>query len=551
MKIKQLFFFLFIIGLAFTGAAQKPKTVINNTNGVQRPKLIVGMVVDQMRWDYLYRYNERYGNGGFKRLLNEGFSAENTYIPYVPTATACGHSSIYTGSVPAINGIIGNNWFDPLLKRDVYCTEDNDVISVGSTSNAGKMSPKNLLTTTITDELRLATNFRSKVISISLKDRGSILPGGHVANAAYWFDSSNGNWISSTHYIQQLPKWVNDFNAQKLADKYFDKDWHTLYPISTYKQSTADDKAYEGKYKGEKAPVFPHAFKQFIGKDYELIKSSPYGNTFTLDLAKTAIKEENLGKNEVPDFLAVSLSSTDYIGHQFGPNSIEVEDTYLRLDKDLEDFFNYLDKTIGKGNYVFFLSADHGVTHAPGFTTENKLPGGGLAIRKYKSDLDSLLLKDFNIKKGISTLQNNQVIFDLDVIKAAHADYVKVKQSCIDYLNKQDAVLQAVDIKNISNATLPDEVKNRLINGYNAKRSGDIYVILNPGVYPSTSPGTGHAAWNPYDSHIPAVFMGWGVKPGKTNKRYYMTDIAPTLAALLHIQEPSGNIGTAITELIK
>ncbi|MNQ91660.1 Alkaline phosphatase PhoV precursor [compost metagenome] len=277
----------------------------------------------------------------------------------------------------------------------------------------------------------------------------------------------------------------------------------------------------------------------------------PQGNTFTLEFAKAAIPAEKLGQAGNTDFLAVSLSSTDYVGHQFGPNSIEIEDTYLRLDKDLEDFFIYLDKTIGKGNYLFFLTSDHGVTHIPGFSKENKLPSGGLATKKYKTELDSLISKEFKVKDAIFTLINNQLIFDTDAIKAANADYSKIKQFSIDYLVKQEGVLNAVDVKNLGNTSLPQDLKMKITNGYNARRSGDVYIILDAGWYPSLSPGTGHAAWNPYDSHIPNLFMGWGVKPGKTNKEYYMTDIAPTVSALLHIQQPSGSIGKVITELIK
>lgn len=560
MKIKL---FCICLSILFTGnidaiRAQSPLKAKKNTTtsatypqAIARPKLVVGMVIDQMRWDYLYRFYSRYGQGGFKRLLHEGFSAENTLIPYTPTKTACGHSSIYTGSVPAINGIIGNNWFDPQLGRDVYCVEDKSVNTVGSISKEGLMSPKNLLVTTVTDELRMATNFRSKVISVSIKDRGAILPGGHTANGSYWYDDMTGNFITSTHYMPQLPSWVNDFNAQKLPNKYFEKDWNTLYPIATYTESTADNKPYERLFKGEKTPTFPHLFKQYISKNYGMIASMPYGNTFTLEFAKAAIPAEKLGQTGNTDFLAISLSSTDYVGHQFGPNSIEIEDTYLRLDRDLEDFFAYLDKSIGKGNYLLFLTADHGGTHIPNFSKENKMPGEGLSTKKLKKGLDSLILKEFNAKNTIFTIINDQLIFDTDAIKEANADYSKIKQSAINYLIKQEGILNAVDIKNLSNTTIPQEIKNKITNGYNARRSGDIYIILNPGWYPTLGPGTGHGAWNPYDSHIPALFMGWGIKPGKTNKAYHMTDIAPTISALLHIQQPSGCIGQPIVELME
>ena len=516
---------------------------------ISRPKLVVGLVVDQMRWDYLYRYYNRYVNGGFKRLVNEGFSAENTMIPYTPTYTAPGHTCIYTGSVPAVHGIIGNNWYDPELGIDMYCTDDKSVQTVGSTSAAGMMSPKNLLVTTITDELRLATNFKSKVIGISLKDRGSILPAGHSANAAYWYDGVSGNWITSTYYMKQLPAWVDAYNKSKMPDVYYAQNWNTLYPIASYTQSTTDAKTYEGAYRGESAPVFPHQLNAAIGKNYELIRSTPQGNTMTLDLAKKAIVAENLGKGANTDFLAVSCSSTDYVGHQFGPNSIEAEDTYLRLDKDLEDFFSYLDKTVGKGNYLLFLSADHGAAHVPGFMQENKMPSGLVNTRKLTTELNALIEKDFKVKKSVLTVMNNQVIFAKADIQESKADFEAIKKTTINYLRHQDGIQDAVDNTRLSESTLPSEIKERIANGYNARLSGEIYFLLKPNWFDGGATGTTHGAWYPYDSHIPLVFMGWHVKPGKTNKTHYMTDISATLAAMLRIQMPSGCIGEPITEL--
>ncbi|RZL50408.1 MAG: alkaline phosphatase family protein [Pedobacter sp.] len=548
MKRRTLFSLLLIL-ISFQLFAQN-KSNTNYPTTIDRPKLVVGFVVDQMRWDYLYRFYNRYSDGGFKRLINQGFSVENTFIPYLPTQTACGHSSIYTGSVPALNGIIANSWYDPTIGRDMYCTEDKSQKTVGSTSNAGQMSPKNLQVTTITDELRLATNFQGKVVSISLKDRGSILPGGHAANAAYWHDGLSGNWITSTHYMQNLPSWVNDYNAQKVSDKFFSQDWNTLYPIATYTNSDSDNVAYEGRFKAETSSSFPHLTKQYIGKNYEMIKSLPYGNTMTIDFAKQAVQKENLGVDAITDFLAISCSATDYVGHQFGPNSIELEDTYLRLDKDLEGLFNYLDKTVGKGNYLFFISADHGVAHAPEFLTKNNIPAERYTTRAMVKGLDSLLQQKFQLKKSIINIMNDQVIFDHAVIDNSKSDFTSVKEIAINYLKKQRGVSNAVDLNNLQNTTLPTEVKNRLANGYNPKLSGDIQIIATSGWYNSgSSTGIGHGGWYNYDAHIPLVFMGWKVKPGKTNQTHYMTDISATLAAMLHIQMPSGCIGTPITEI--
>ncbi len=347
---KQLIFtaFLFSFILSFS---QTTKPIAQNA----RPKLIVGIVVDQMRWDFLYRYYDRYSKGGFKRLMNDGFNCENTFIPYTPTVTAAGHTCIYTGSVPAIHGVVGNGWYDYTEKRDVYCSEDKSVQTVGATNDNGKMSPKNMLTTTICDELKLATNFRSKVIGVAIKDRGAILPAGHSADAAYWYDSKTGSFISSTYYFNELPKWTQDFNASNKTNSYYEKNWNTLYPINTYLQSDVDTNNYESTVLGDNQKGFPYDLKRFIDKkDFGKIRSTPYGNSLTFDFAKAALINEQLGKDSITDFLAVSFSSTDYIGHAFGPNSVEIEDTYLRLDKDLEAFLIFLDNQVGKNNYTFF-----------------------------------------------------------------------------------------------------------------------------------------------------------------------------------------------------
>jgi predicted AlkP superfamily pyrophosphatase or phosphodiesterase len=540
MRFKYVFLFAALMLCIRSNAQQKSKQnnkITADLSTIARPKLVVGIVIDQMRWDYLYRFYSRYGNTGFKRLMNEGFSAENTFIPYTPTYTACGHASIYTGSVPAINGIIGNNWYDPELGRDMYCVEDKTAKTVGSPTKAGEMSPKNLLVTTIGDELRLASNFKSKVIGIAQKDRGAILPAGHSANAAYWYDGSTKSWISSSYYMQALPTWVTSFNAKKNVDET-DINWKTLYPIETYLQSSSDDNLYEGKFKGENSTSFPH-----IGNN------TPYGNTMTLNFAKLAIQEEKLGQTGNTDLLTVSCSATDYVGHQFGPNSIEIEDTYLRLDKDLGDFFAYLDKTLGKGNYLIFLSADHAVAHVPGFMADHKLPAGKVSNSALRKGIDTLMMRKFNLSKAVISVMNNQVYFDHSVIDEQKVDFSKIKQATTEYLRHQDGIMDAVDLQNVNAATIPEEIRKRVTNGYNAKRSGDVYFIFKSNWFDGGATGASHSAWYAYDSHIPLLFMGWKVKSGSTNQTHYMTDIASTLAAMLHIQMPSGSIGAPITEL--
>ena len=515
-----------------------------------RPKLVVGVVVDQMRWDFLYRFYDRYGAGGFKRMLGEGFSCENTFIPFVPTYTAPGHACIYTGSVPSLNGIVGNNWYDKYTRQVVYCTDDSTVSGVGTSSQAGEMSPRNMWSTTITDELRMSTNFRSKTIGIALKDRGSILPAGHTANAAYWFDDGSGGWISSTYYMQKLPSWMEKFNARKLPEGYMAKNWNTLHPIDSYIQSTPDARPYEG--------VFPGGTTSFIHKTdtirgtarSSVFRVTPYGNTYTIDAAKAAIEGENLGGRGVPDFLAVSFSSPDYIGHTFGPNSIEIEDTYLRLDRDMADFLTYLDGKVGKGQYLLFLTADHAVAHVPGFGAENRIPGGAANANAMQKTLNDALQKEFGNGTYIQTIINHQVFLNNDYIsQSKKLNRDAIKRVIMQTLLTMPGVDKAVDLENMAGANLPSQVHMMLNNGYNQKLSGDIQFVYRPQWFENFGRGTTHGSWNPYDSHIPLLWFGWGVKQGKTNREVYMTDIAPTVAALLQIQMPNANIGKVIEEV--
>ncbi len=536
-------FIAFTIAIGFSAQSQS----------IIRPKLVVGIVVDQMRWDYLYRYYDRYAaNGGFKRMLNQGFSCENTFIPYAPTVTACGHASIYTGSVPSINGIAGNYWYDHLLNKSVYCTEDATVATVGSNTRAGLQSPVNMLSNTICDELRLATNFKSKVIGVAIKDRGSILPAGHSANAAYWYDPVAGEWVTSTFYMNQLPAWVKAFNTKKRVDDYYKGGWSLLHPINTYAQSTADENMYEGKPLGLDAKGFPYSLSKFIGTNYGAISSTPFGNSLTAEMAKAAVINEQLGADAVTDILAVSFSSPDYIGHSFGPNSIEVEDNYLRLDKELGDFMDFLDTRVGKGQYTMFLSADHGVAHVTTFAKDNKMPAGKINLDAMVDTMNAQLKSRYGQDKVVLDITNYRVDLNLPVIKSGSLNMKEIKNYIVDYLGRQQGIAKVFDVDDMQTVPLNAKVRTMLNNGHHPNRSGQIQLILQPQWLEGLgTTGTSHGLWNPYDSHIPLVWYGWGIKQGKTNRETYMTDIASTLAALLHIQMPNGAVGDVITEAIK
>jgi predicted AlkP superfamily pyrophosphatase or phosphodiesterase len=517
----------------------------------QRPKLVVGIVVDQMKPDYLQRFYNDFSDNGFKRLLKEGYTFHNTHYNYLPTYTAPGHASIYTGATPAIHGIVGNEWFSRRLGKERYCTDDADVQIIGNSSKGDDpMSPKNLLSTTITDELRLSTNFKGKVIGMSIKDRGAILPAGHFANWAFWY-SKTGSFISSTFYGPNLPSWVNEFNNEKHYLPYLSKNWDLLKPIATYDESLQDDNPYEGKlYKADK-PVFPYDLKSMYEKnDAGVIRATPFGNNLLADFAKRAIEKEQLGKDEVTDFLAVSFSSTDYVGHILGPRSIELQDTYLRLDETIADFLDYLDKSVGKGNYLLFLTADHAGAENVQFLKDNKYNVSNVEPKDITKGLKKFSSETYG-EDLILNYSNFNVYFDKEKVKSKSLDLQKIKQSFKDYLMTQNHVKRVYTEEEILADSGNDFHLHCIAHGYDPKEGGDLVIVDQPGYIEYGTTGTTHGTTYPYDTHVPLIFFGWNIKAGATYNRKVITEIAPTIAQKINVSLPNGSEGEVLTEILR
>lgn len=524
-----------------------------NAQPVARPKIVIGLVVDQMRWDYLYRFFDMYSAGGFKRLMSQGYNCQNTMINYIPSYTAPGHSCIYTGSVPSIHGIVANDFVDNFTCNGLYCVIDNSVhMVINGDTSLSSMSPRNLLTTTITDELRLATNFKSKVYGVSNKDRGAIIPAGHLADGAYWFDENTGSFVSSTYYKNASPLWLISFNKRRLADSFTSIKWETFYPLSKYTQSVTDDNKYEGKFPYEKGTGFPHDLSKLSGKmKYHSFLSTPAANTTVFKLAEACMDGEHMGQGSSTDFLCVSVSGTDYIGHQFAPNSVEIQDAYLRLDRDIASFLELLDKKYGKGNYLFFLTADHGAAHNPQYLQDENVPAGFLADN-IRTELNGYLQQSLGKDSLVQYWINYQAYLNESLILRSGLDREKVKSAIIAYFKEKPEIVYVVDMDDIDKTPLPEPIRTMVINGYNRNRSGDILAIPNPGWFQGYgATGTTHGTWHPYDTHIPLLWYGWHIPAGETYSVVNMTDISATLAALLHIQMPNGCIGKPITELLK
>ena len=478
----------------------------------EQPKLVVGIVVDQMRWDYLSRYYDRFTADGFRRLMNQGYSCDNCLINYLPTVTAIGHTSVYTGTTPAFHGICGNNFY--IDGRKVYCTTDTTVDVVGTNNKKkGQMSPRNMLSTTIGDQLRLHTDFQSKVIGVSYKDRAAILPAGHSANAAYWLDTKNGQFITSTYYMTELPQWAKQVNAQ-------------------LKRNPEVKKA---------------------GEDIGL---SPLCGTITTDMAIAALKGEQLGKGSRTDMLCISYSQTDVIGHEYSTRGEHTDAAYLELDKDLGRLLKALDEQVGEGNYLLFLTADHGAAHNYQFMLDHKLPAGKWQDPDMRNDLEEYVAKKLGNKNPVVAAEMDYRYFlDRKAISEQGLDYEQVKAAAIEFLRQAPNVCLVVDYERAAQQSLPAIIRDRALMGYHYRRSGDILFITNPGYYTygswSSPIGTTHGEWNPYDAHIPLLFYGWKVEHGSTSREVHINDIAPTVCQMLHIQQPNACTGEAIGEIVK
>ncbi|MDO5510067.1 MAG: alkaline phosphatase family protein [Weeksellaceae bacterium] len=519
---------------------------------IERPKLIVGIVVDQMRPDYLYRYYNDYGEGGFKRLMKDGFLFRNTHYNYMPTYTAPGHASVYTGAIPAVHGIVGNSWFHRREGVSVYCTADTDVqgTGIGVGERDGMQSPRRLKTTTITDELKLETNMRSKVIALSIKDRGAVLPAGHFGDAAYWMDKY-GNFISSSYFLKELPAWVANYNAQKNAQKYINQGWSLSRPIETYDESLADDNPYEKVFEPMTKPVFPYDLKGIAAKqgNLEIIKTTPYGNDMLTELGIAAIKNERLGKGEFTDFLAISYSSPDYAGHNWSPRSIEIQDMYLRLDQNFATLLNTLDAEVGKGNYLVFITADHAAAENPNYLREMGYNVRNLERNEVAGEVKQLLQQTFGQDLFLN-YSNQNIYLNEELIREKNIDYDNVVHTIRKHLESKPYVARVYTEDEILRGNSTDYHLTLIKRGYDPRQNGQIVVLLDPQYMEYSHVGTTHGSTYMYDSHVPNIWYGWNVPAGQSPKKYHITDIAPTISMMLNIKIPNGSEASILEELV-
>ncbi|MGA2540742.1 MAG: alkaline phosphatase PafA [Verrucomicrobiota bacterium] len=519
------------------------------------PQLVVGIVVDQMRYDFIYRFWQRYGDGGFKRLVHQGAFYRNAGYNHVPTFTGPGHAGIFTGANPASHGIVANNWYDRALGKTVYCVEDADCAPVGcDNAKDGRMSPRKLLVTTITDELKLAGNLRSRVIGVSLKDRAAILPAGHLADGAYWFDDGSGRWISSTYYMTQLPGWVTHFNGSNRAEVYLQQTWTNL---ADYTEGLPNGNEYEKRLTTNETHLgFPHDLHRLFATEktnqYGIIRYTPFGNCLTEEFAEEAVRREQLGQHDAIDFLTINFASTDYVGHRFGPRSMEVEDTYVRLDQTLERFLHFLDGGIGQTNVLVFLTADHGVADVPAYNQARHLPGDIFHWDRVGANLTNRLQNKYGHSLILNYI-NQQIYLDAKSIELQKLDKSRVEEDIRDWLITEEGVADVISSRDLKKEAGSSAIYGDLANGVYPSRSGDLTILLQSGWMEEEDKltATTHGTPYQYDTHVPILFWGWRIPHLICDEPVTATEITPTLCQLLNIQFPSASANQILPGLCK
>ncbi len=542
-----------LLGIFLISPAQRVCSQNHNRIPPEKPRLIVGIVIDQMRYDYIYRYWDKYGDGGFRKLVISGAFCKNADYDYLINETAVGHATIATGAPPSNHGIISNNWYDNLQDRVVYCVEDQHVRTVGGNYESGRFSPSKLLASTFGDEMRLASNFRSRVLGIALDNAAAIMSAGHSANAAYWYDDTNGKWISSSHYLDSLPAWVNEFNEKGLADIYLDRQWETLLPLTEYTESLSDTNEFEQGIGGRS--VFPYDLESISTprrneKDYSVLKFTPFGNVYTRDFATAAVVGEQLGMDDYTDYLAVGFSSNEYIGRMFGTNSVEMQDAMLRLDREIAHFIQFLDENVGLQNTLIFLTSDHGLAHQPAYLNSHKIPAGDFNPNSSMSLLGAYLNAIYGRGDWVKFYYAQQIYLNHELIESSGISYSEIQDRTAQFLIQFEGVANAITAHTFQTANFSEGVFYRMQNGFYQKRSGDVIINLAPGWVEKTGDASSYHSSYMGDNHVPLIFYGWKIKRSTLTRPVKMTDIAPTISYFLDISRPNVSTGNIILELV-
>ena len=519
---------IFLIAGACFGADAVPATPL-------KPKLLLAVVVDQFRYDYILKFRADY-TSGLKRILDTGAVFHDAHHIAYPTVTAVGHSTFLTGATPSMSGIVANEWYERETKRQVTSVVDFDSKLVGGKAGDSGSSPKRLLVSTVGDEIKMSGQ-KSKVIGISIKDRGAVLPAGHMADAAYWFDAGLNVWTTSTYYMPDLPGWVAALNAAKPAKRSENQTWFPLDAKPGAKPFCTLDPA--------KTDI----------KKCRSLEASPWGNEVIEEMAEKALVEEKLGQHEGTDVLTVSFSSNDYVGHELGPDDPAVRDISIRTDRLLGKLFAQVEKSVGMQNVIFVLTADHGVAPVPEVQAARKMNGGRISDSDIARAISDALTAKYGAGAWLQTRSGSTPYLNLDLIESKKLNLAEVEKTAAEAAKKMPHIFRTYTKEQLLTGDYPkDPVSDMVANGFFPSRVADLAVISEPyylfGTGRETS-GTTHGSPFEYDSHVPIIFMGKAVKPGHYYGRIAVNDIAPTLSAIVGVLAPSGSVGRVLTEMLK
>lgn len=522
-----------------------------------KPSLIIGIVVEQLRFDQIERLRDRFSDNGIKRMINEGTFFKNASYDYMLTQSAPGFSTIATGTEPAYHGITSDNWYVPLKNEFIYCTKDISVNPVGGSYESGLHSPVNLNASTFADELKIATGKKSKVFSVGVKEQSAILTAGHSTDGVFWYDNVTGGWMSSTYYVQALPSWVNDFNAMRRQEAYLNSSWTLLKEAEAYSTCLPDSNKFEKGFGGQN--YFPYDLNKLSksggrnsDRNNAFLRETPFADALTTDFAIKLIEEEELGKDDVTDFLSICYSSTDYIGHRFGPSSVETADAIFRLDKNIETLLNYLNDNLGKRNILVYFTSAHGVAELPQVMADNRVPSGYFMQNQALQLLRSYLNAVYGEGDWVKGFTERQVFLNRTLIEDARLQIEDVQKRTARFLNQFTGVASAYPYYAFEANDFGNGHLRKIINSFSAQRSGDVIITLLPGwVEAEEGHLTGHNSPYEYDSHVPLIWYGWTVNRSTVMRKVNLTDVAATLSSLCRIPYPNACTGEPMPELFR
>jgi len=519
----------------------------------ENPKLIVGITVSGMRYDYLSVYWNKFGEGGFKKMATNGANCKNARYSYLITEPSVGFASIATGARPSEHGVVSDFWYRRTTNEVVGSLDDPEQTSVGGSYGTGPISPRALHSRTLSDEMRVKSRFQSKSIGISMNPQAAVMMAGHTANGAYWLDPARASWVTSSFYMDSLPDWVEEFNTKNYRDLYLDRSWETLRPIAEYEESMLDNNPYETGFNGQ--ITFPYDLSRISslgrdGKDYEVLMSTPWGNTYTKDMAIAAIVNEELGQREVSDIIHIGFNTTEYLAEKYSTWSVETQDTYLRLDQDIEHLLTFLDEQLGMENVVVYLTAENAAAVDPRYLSESRIPAGFFNYRTSVSLLKSYLNAIYGRGEWVTFYYAQQIYLNHQLIEDSNLSLKEVQDQVARFMVQMGGVSNAVQSYVLQQNHFTDGVLHRIQNSYYQKRSGDVILYLTPGWVEHSNVGSTFSEFK-FGPHVPMIFYGWKINRVSIPYRVSPTDVATSLASFLELSMPDNATGRVITDLIK